>query len=87
MSDDQVGCEWVSVSFGTGAPGLSRTKAVKRLCVCVAKLFVLLLITITFYSYCKDLTVSIRISRSFVSHVACIAHLRPIAKNVAWLIC
>ena len=34
MSDDQVGCEWVSVSSGTGLPGLSRTKAVKRLCVC-----------------------------------------------------
>ena len=37
MSDDQDGCEWVSVSSGTGLPGLSRTKAVKRLCVC--KLF------------------------------------------------
>ena len=35
MSDDQVGCECVSVSSGTGLPGLSRTKAVKRLCVCV----------------------------------------------------
>ena len=35
MSDDQVGCEWVSVSSGAGLPGLSRTKAVKRLCVCV----------------------------------------------------
>ena len=35
MSDDQVGCERVSVSSGTGLPGLSRTKAVKRLCVCV----------------------------------------------------
>ena len=35
MSGDQVGCEWVSVSSGTGLPGLSRTKAVKRLCVCV----------------------------------------------------
>ena len=35
MSDDQVGCEWVSVSSGTGLPGLSRKKAVKRLCVCV----------------------------------------------------
>ena len=37
MSDDQVGCEWVSVSSGTypTLPGLSRTKAVKRLCVCV----------------------------------------------------
>jgi len=33
MSDDQVGCEWVSVSSGTGLPRLSRTKAVKRLCV------------------------------------------------------
>ena len=28
MSDDQVGCEWVSVSSSTGLPGLSRTKAV-----------------------------------------------------------
>jgi len=35
MSDDQDGCEWVSVSSGTGLPGLSWTKAVKRLCVCV----------------------------------------------------
>ena len=35
MSDDQVGCEWVSVSSGTGLSGLSRTKAVKRLCLCV----------------------------------------------------
>ena len=35
MSDDQVGCEWVSVSSGTGLPGLSRTKAVKQLCVYV----------------------------------------------------
>ena len=33
MSDDQVGCEWVSVSSGTGLPWMSRTKAVKRLCV------------------------------------------------------
>jgi len=32
---DQVGCEWVSVSSGTGLPRLSWTKAVKRLCVCV----------------------------------------------------
>jgi len=35
MFDDQVGHEWVSVSSGTGLPGLSRTKAVKRLCVCM----------------------------------------------------
>ena len=35
MSDDQDGCEWVSVSSGTGLPGLSRTEVVKRLCVCV----------------------------------------------------
>jgi len=35
MFDDQVFCEWVSVSSGTGLPGLSRIKAVKRLCVCV----------------------------------------------------
>jgi len=35
MSNDQVGCEWVSVSSGTGLPGLTRTEAVKRLCVCV----------------------------------------------------
>ena len=26
MSDDQDGCEWVSVSSGTGLPGLSRSK-------------------------------------------------------------
>jgi len=36
MSDDEVGCEWVSVSSGTSLPGLSGTKAVKRLCVCVS---------------------------------------------------
>ena len=35
MSDDQDKCEWVSVSSGTGLPGLSLTKAIKRLCVCV----------------------------------------------------
>jgi len=35
MSGDQDGCEWVNVSSGTGLPGLSRTKAIKRLCVCV----------------------------------------------------
>jgi len=34
MSDDQDGCEWVSVSFGTGLPGLSRTKG-RNSCVCV----------------------------------------------------
>jgi len=34
MSDDQVGCELVSVSSGTGLPGLSRTKVVEQLCVC-----------------------------------------------------
>ena len=33
MSDDQDGCEWVSVSFGTGLPGFPGPKAVKRLCV------------------------------------------------------
>ena len=26
ISDDHHGCEWVSVSSGTGLPGLSRTK-------------------------------------------------------------
>ena len=43
MSDDQVGCEWASVSSGTGLPGLSRTKAVKRLrvCVCALVLFII----------------------------------------------
>jgi len=34
MSDDQDGCEWVNVSFGTGLPGLSRTKG-RNSCVCV----------------------------------------------------
>ena len=33
MSDDQDGCEWVSVSSGTGLPGCPGPKAVKRLCV------------------------------------------------------
>ena len=33
MSDDQDGCEWVNVSFGTR--GSLRLKAVNRLCVCV----------------------------------------------------
>ena len=41
MSDDQDGCEWVSVSSGTNLPGLSRTKAVKRLCVCVCVCYLL----------------------------------------------
>jgi len=36
MSDDQTGCEWVSVSSGTGLPELSRIEAVKWLCVCVS---------------------------------------------------
>ena len=38
MSDDQDGCEWVSVSSGTGLPGLSRIKGrqtVVCMCVCV----------------------------------------------------
>ena len=36
MSNDLDGREWVSVSSGNGLPGLSQTKAVKRLCVCCA---------------------------------------------------
>jgi len=28
---DQDRCEWVNVSYGTGSPGLSRKRAVKRL--------------------------------------------------------
>jgi len=39
MSDDQDGCEWASVSSGTGLLGLSRTKGHKMvvcLCVCVS---------------------------------------------------
>ena len=37
MSDGWVGCEWVSVSSGTGLPGLSPTKgfACVRACVCL----------------------------------------------------
>ena len=36
MSDDQDGCEWVSVSSGTGLyPRCRGPKAVKRLSVCV----------------------------------------------------
>ena len=35
MSDDQVGCEWVSVSSGTGLPGLSRVCVCVCVCVCV----------------------------------------------------
>jgi len=27
MIDDHDECEWVNVSFGTGSPGLSRTKS------------------------------------------------------------
>ena len=34
MSDDQDGCEWVSVSSGTSLPGLSRTKG-RYTVVCV----------------------------------------------------
>ena len=42
MTDDHDEREWVNVSFGTCSPGLSRTKskAVKRLCVCVCVLSV-----------------------------------------------
>jgi len=35
MSDDQVGREWVSVSSGTGLPGLTRTTVCVCVCVCV----------------------------------------------------
>ena len=35
MSDDQDGCEWVSVSSGTSHLGSPAPTAVKRLCVCV----------------------------------------------------
>jgi len=39
MEEDDKGCLMfrmsVSVSCGTGLPGLSRTKGLKRLCVCV----------------------------------------------------
>ena len=38
MSDDQDGCEWVSVSSGTGLPGLSRTKG-RYTCVRVCYLY------------------------------------------------
>jgi len=33
MSDDQDGCEWVSVSSCTGLPGSPKQRVVKRLCV------------------------------------------------------
>ena len=36
MSNDQDGCEWVNVSYGTGLPpGSPGQKAIKRLCMCV----------------------------------------------------
>jgi len=35
MSDDEDGCEWVSVSSDTGLPGLSRTNGGVCVCVCV----------------------------------------------------
>jgi len=35
MSDDQDGCEWVSVSSGTAYPGSPGPMAIKRLCACV----------------------------------------------------
>ena len=38
MSEDQDGCEWVSVSSGTGLPGLSRTKGITVVCVCLTLL-------------------------------------------------
>ena len=47
MDEDDKGCPMIRlgvsgcVSSGTGLPGLSRTKAVKRLCVCVCVLFVI----------------------------------------------
>ena len=54
MSDDQDGCEWVSVSSGTGLPGTGQ-KAVKRLCdlerfdctaVCIRRRHLLLLLAL-----------------------------------------
>ena len=33
MSDDQDGCEWVNVSFGTGPLGSLGQRAVTHLCV------------------------------------------------------
>ena len=39
MSNDLDGREWVSVSSGNGLPGLSQTKAVKRLCVLCLQCF------------------------------------------------
>jgi len=51
MSDDQVGCEWVSVSSGTGLPRLSRTKAVKRLCVCVRACMCVLVLFVILHMY------------------------------------
>ena len=38
MSDDQDGCEKVSVSSGTGLPGLSRTKG-RQTVVCASRLW------------------------------------------------
>jgi len=41
MSDDQDGCEWMSVSSGTSLPGLSRTKGARacvRACVNMVRL-------------------------------------------------
>ena len=37
MSDDQDGCEWVTVSFGTSLP----PTAIERLCVCMCCVLVL----------------------------------------------
>jgi len=44
MSDDQDGCEWVSVFSGTGLPGLSRTKGRSTVvCVCVVYVYIMCL--------------------------------------------
>ena len=50
MSDDQDGCEWVSVSSGTGLPG---PRAVKRLCVCVTALWNFAPIFVPHYQHSK----------------------------------
>jgi len=63
MSDDQDGCEWVSVSSGTGLPGLSRTKGRKTVVfVCV----LLFLFTCTCFFYCSVVTMHKRLLCAFV---------------------
>jgi len=64
MSDDQDGCEWVSVSSCTGLPGSPKQRVVKRLCVHNLK--------------CKKMLSTVAVVKSYpaVTAVGCSALMR-----------